>query len=212
MNTLLPFPDFNKSAECLDDTRLNKQRSDVIQILKAIAANPNPAEDEKEHPSIKMWRGNEPTLIKYGMAVCLEWASRGNTDATLRKIMGYKSTFEESSQEPPEWIGDEALHDAHKAHLLRLKPTHYRQFWPDMSDEAHMVWPRSPQKNFKTAEQRERDARYKKAVKAKEALEKAQRLYEEACEASGLNPETFEFVDGAEVVEIGVPDPDLIDL
>lgn len=207
---MLPLPDLAASAECLDDARLNKTRSDIVQILKGCAQEP-PA-DGKEHPSIKMWRGNENFLIDYGFVICLEWQSRGNTDATLRKIMGYKSTFSESSTEPPEWWGDPKVHDSHKAHLLRLKPTHYRRFWPDMSDEAPLIFPRSPRKSQLTAEQKEADRLHRKAVKAKDTLEKAQAAYIEACEAAGIDPETFEHRDGAEVVEIGVPDPDLIDL
>lgn len=210
MNTHLPYADLAGSAECLDDDRLNKQRADIVQILKSLS-EPIP-EDGKEHPAIKMWRGNEPFLIQYGMVVCMEWAARGNTDATMKKIRAYQSTFEESSKEPPEWWGTDAFHDAHKANLLRLKPTHYRQFWPEMSDEAPMVWPRSPHRGNSSAEERERSRLHRAAEKARDNLEKMTKKYMEACEAAGINPETFEYDDGAEVVEIGVPDPDVIDL
>lgn len=210
MNTLLPLPNFALSAESLEDGHLAKQRSDVVQILKACAEPP--PEDGREHASIKMWRGNEPALIKYGMAVCFEYASRGQVDATLKKILAFKSIFEEASELMPEWFGDEAFHDSHKAHLLRLRPTHYRQYWPDLSDDLPLIWPRSPKKNAPSPEQREADRLYKKAVKAKNTLERAQVNYQEICEAAGIDPETFEYLDGAEVVEIGVPDPDVIDL
>jgi len=36
MQTFLPFPDFKKSASCLDYKRLGKQRVEGLQILNAI--------------------------------------------------------------------------------------------------------------------------------------------------------------------------------
>lgn len=40
MQTFLPYPDFNKSAQCLDDKRLGKQRAECLQILKVLTAKP----------------------------------------------------------------------------------------------------------------------------------------------------------------------------
>ena len=36
MQTFLPYPDFKKSASCLDYKRLGKQRVEGLQILNAI--------------------------------------------------------------------------------------------------------------------------------------------------------------------------------
>ena len=36
MQTFLPYPDFAKSAMCLDNKRLGKQRIECLQILKAL--------------------------------------------------------------------------------------------------------------------------------------------------------------------------------
>ena len=36
MQTFLPYASFIKSAQCLDDKRLGKQRVECLQILKAI--------------------------------------------------------------------------------------------------------------------------------------------------------------------------------
>lgn len=213
MNTLVPLSDVNACAEVLEERHLNRLRSDIVQVLKGCCEPaPEPGSEVKEHPAIKMWRGNEPFLIKFGTAVCIEWQSRGNSDATLKKILGFKSDFEESSREQPEWWGNEEVHDSHKSYLLRLKPSHYRRFWPELSDELPMIWPRSPQRSRKSAEQREGDRLYRKAVKAKQRLEGALKEYDEACEAAGLDAQTFEFKDDSEVVTIGVPDPDVIDL
>lgn len=188
MNTLLPYADFPKSAECLDDKRLSKQRADVINILKALS-EPPPA-DGVEHPVIKMWRGNEHTLVKYGMAVCIEWAGRGNTDNTLRKIMAYKSDFEPSDD--PEWLGDENVHVAHQSFLLRSQPSFYRRFWPDLPDDMAMVWPRSPEKQRASQEDKMKEKLVKRAHKMKERAEAAVEDAHDAAIKAGLDPETLE--------------------
>jgi hypothetical protein len=36
VQTFLPYPDFERTAEVLDDRRLGKQRVEVLQILNAI--------------------------------------------------------------------------------------------------------------------------------------------------------------------------------
>lgn len=36
MQTFLPYPDFKMSAECLDNKRLGKQRSECLIVLRSI--------------------------------------------------------------------------------------------------------------------------------------------------------------------------------
>ena len=52
MQTFLPYKSFVKSAQCLDNKRLGKQRVEAMQILKSIYI-----EDYgwKNHPATKMW-------------------------------------------------------------------------------------------------------------------------------------------------------------
>lgn len=173
MQTYLPLPDCAASAAILDDRRLNKQRSDIMQLLKKLA---EPASDE-DHPLVKMWRGNELFLIdKYAPAIMFEWMSRENNDNTLIKVMEFRKDYpvdEGHTDDPPEWFGDPVLHDAHKSYLLRLEPSKYRQHWPDVSDELPMVWPRSPAKQRANRPKRE----------AQRLLNKAKRAYEKALES-----------------------------
>ena len=56
MQTFLPYADFNKSAEVLDNRRLNKQILEGYQILKVLG-NPDPRAGWRNHPAVKMWRG-----------------------------------------------------------------------------------------------------------------------------------------------------------
>lgn len=189
MNTYLPYADFDKTAETLDDKRLNKQRSDVMTILKALS-EPAP-EDGDEHSSVKMWRGNEMALIRYGMAICLEWKIRGNADQTLPKIMEHRSQFEEHTDDP-EWLGDEAFHESHQSHLLRLQPTYYRQHFDRTADDIALIWPRSPEKAKATREEKTQAKAVTKAIKSKDKAERTARDAMQAAFAAGLNPVTLE--------------------
>ena len=88
MQTFLPYEDFAQAAKCLDSKRLGKQRVEALQILNALL-KPD-AKGWKNHPAVKMWRGNERTLIEYGVAICDEWTRRGHRDTVrglgLRRI------------------------------------------------------------------------------------------------------------------------------
>lgn len=198
MITYLPFPDLIKSAEALDDRRLNKVRSDIVSILKACTEPP--PEDGKEHTAIKMWRGNEEFLIRYGMVVCSEWASRGNADNTLAKIMKFKSDFTGETV-PPEWWEDEAFHKSHQSQLLRLQPSHYGEMFPETPDDLPIVWPRSPAKTRQTKEEKDQQKAVQKARRLKERAENAIQDARDAAIAARLDPDTLDPIDDIEVDE-----------
>jgi hypothetical protein len=204
MNIYMPFPDLTKSAECLDDRRLDKVRSDISAVLRACAESA-PA-DGKEHSAVKMWRGNERFLINYGIAVCSEWMSRGNADITLGKMIKMKADFPPDSDQPPEWFGTDELHKSHQSMLLRLQPSHYKEYFGDTPDDIQMFWPRSPQKM--RASKNEKD-QAKKIQRARRLKEKAENCIEDAREAAidaGLDPDTLEPLADVEV------DPELANL
>lgn len=71
-----------KSAKCLDDKRLGKQRVEAWQILKG---------DFQNHPASKMWRGCQAALITYIDAITSEWVSRGFDDNVWAKVIEYCS-------------------------------------------------------------------------------------------------------------------------
>lgn len=210
MNTYIPFPDFHKSAEVLDDRRLNRQRSDISSLLKSLTSEP----DEDDHPLVKMWRGHERFLIRYGMAICFEWQSRGNADQTLEKIIEYNNVFGPETDDVPEWWGREHLHLSHQSHLLRSQPSHYRDKFPDVRDDIPMIWPRSPERSRKTKERRERDRLIKKAYAAREKAHAADIAARDAAIAAGLDPDTMEAIPDSElqVENIRTPDDDLLEL
>lgn len=205
MNTYVPLPDLNENASVLDDKRLNKQRADILAILTRCFEEP--AEDE--HPSITMWRGNEGFLINYGIAICIEYQARGNIDNTLKKIIAFKSQTRDT--EPPEWWGGN-IHSAHRSYLLRALPSHYKVHFPHDSDDMPMVWPRSPEKQRKSPDQKDHTKLVLRAQRMKDKYELAKKQAIEACNVAGLDFETLQPLEGGEFVEIKTPDADLLEL
>lgn len=129
MITLLPYSDYNKTAQVLDDKHLSNQRKQVLDILTKV----NPI-----HPATKMWNGYAGQLVKYGVAICFEWRRRGNKDTFLEKI---EEHYDWDLKEPP-WLGDERVHASHRANLIRKDPLHYliKLKWKD-DPKTPFYWP-----------------------------------------------------------------------
>ena len=143
MNTFLPYQDFAKSAACLDRDRLGKQRVEVLQLLNALALPKGAKGGWINHPCVRMWKGYQPALISYGMAICNEWKSRSYQDTVLPKIEAFKEIkFRvEAPEELPPWIGREDFHSAHRSNLLRKDEMWYRAFGWIESTELPYIWP-----------------------------------------------------------------------
>lgn len=134
MQTFLPYPDFKKSAEVLDNRRLGKQRVETYQILRTLLGI---SQGWKNHPAVKMWRGCERALAEYGMAMCTEWIRRGCNDTCLEKIAALTPM---RAFTYPVWFGDDAFHASHRSNLMR-KSEHYHKFgWTEPHDLPY-VWP-----------------------------------------------------------------------
>ncbi len=41
-----------------------------------------PAE-ERHHPVVRMWRGHEEALVRYGLDVCAVWTANGRADTVV---------------------------------------------------------------------------------------------------------------------------------
>lgn len=121
MQTFLPYPSFTESAHSLCRLRLGKQRVEVLQILKAINGE---SKGWTNHPAVRMWRGHENALVRYGETVCMEWKRRGYKDTCLKKIQSYYDDTQ--SDDLPEWIDD--ICSSHRSALLAKNPEHYKQF------------------------------------------------------------------------------------
>lgn len=119
MQTFLPYPNFNESAQVLDRQRLGKQRVEVLQILQAIKFGeyrykilsglnshiwkPCPKEYLTDppfhslvqktpwynHPAVVQWRNFIESLCIYGLAICNEWIKRGYQDNLANRIISF---------------------------------------------------------------------------------------------------------------------------
>lgn len=146
MQTFLPYADFVATARVLDDLRLGKQRVEVLQILRALL---RPVYGWKHHPAVLMWKGFEPALACYGMAICEEWCRRGRADTCESKIveelrdgLGQSVDVVELCRAPalPPWLGDERVHESHRANLLRKDPEWYGAHFSG-DPEMPYFWP-----------------------------------------------------------------------
>ena len=143
MQTFLPYPSIDKSAECLDYKRLGKQRVEAWQIYCALT---NSDYGWQNHPAVKMWRGYEYLLIEYGMMMSHEWFLRGYNGTIMEQrfdteFAKFKNDYGFKLPEKPFWWGDDAFHASHRSNLLRKNPEYYSQFGWTEPDNLPYVWP-----------------------------------------------------------------------
>ena len=148
MQTFLPYPDFERSARSLDDRRLGKQRVECIQVLRGLI---RPGYGWRHHPAVKMWKGCEEALARYGLTCCEVWTGRGFADTCAATIAAdvrdhgitrVRSEAELAADGSlPSWLGDESFHRGHRSALVRKDPEHYRPLFPDVPDDLEYIWP-----------------------------------------------------------------------
>ena len=109
LNTFLPYPEFERSVECLDNRRLGKQRVEAWQILRVVQASPVPVTGTAwaNSPAVRMWRGFPDALAVYYNACLDEWGRRGFKNVLLQPL-----ELQSLPAAMPPWLGE------------RLPPTH----------------------------------------------------------------------------------------
>jgi len=136
VNTFLPYPDFRKSAECLDWLRCGKQRVEAFQILKIVSGERTTG-GFVNHPAVKIWRGYPDALRLYMKIFIEEWVKRGYNNNMIIPII-------EKEQEKdiimPPWLGDERFHASHRSNLLRKDPVYYGKFGWTEPDNLPYLW------------------------------------------------------------------------
>ncbi|WP_249997700.1 MSMEG_6728 family protein [Actinoplanes sp. M2I2] len=147
MQTFLPYADFLASARALDQKRLGKQRVETVQVLRGLIT---PGYGWRHHPAVKMWRGYEEGLIRYGLDVAGVWTATGRADTTVATLLAdwgqgteirTREALAEAGELPP-WLGEAEVHRSHQSALLRKDPDFYRPlFGPDVPDDLPYVWP-----------------------------------------------------------------------
>lgn len=135
MQTFLPYSDFQKCAECLDDKRLYKQIVECKQILNVLNDYDN-AKGWKHHPAVLMWQGFEKALRCYQLVMLNEWLTRRwDVELDDEDYKVYKKHL-------PDWLGDERLHKSHRAMLYYKDNEHYNLFVYDYSTSVTMDNPK----------------------------------------------------------------------
>ncbi len=145
MQTFLPYPDFTRSARVLDARRLGKQRVEALQVCNALHRETG---GWIHHPVVRMWRGYEPALVAYGLAVTRAWRALGHRDTVEAQLLAHLHGAPERSQRAlraagllPPWLGDRALHRSHRAALVRKDPALYGPLFGDVDAGLPYVWP-----------------------------------------------------------------------
>jgi hypothetical protein len=139
MQTFVPYPNIQKTALCLDDKRLGKQRVECFQILNTLHKRAYTPSDVyfswKNHPAVLMWEGYEGFLNVYSIAMCEEWKKRGFKDSISEKFQA-PITYEK-----PWWWGEKELHLSHQSKLLSKKYDHYTNFFSEVTPNLEYIWP-----------------------------------------------------------------------
>lgn len=148
MQTFLPYADFERSAQALDQKRLGKQRVEVIQVVRGLT---RPGYGWRHHPAVLMWKGHEEALGRYGLTICEVWTERGFRDtcaativADLREagVTALRSQADLAAAGAlPAWLGDEEFHRSHRSALVRKDPAFYAPLFPGVPDDLPYVWP-----------------------------------------------------------------------
>ena len=139
--TFLPYPNFKKSIECLDNTRCGKQRLEAYQMINAIMKKRNDPEAKVawfNHPACQMWVGYENALIEYYNTCLKVWEERGKKNSM--KPFDY---IDDCKVKMPWWVGWYEFHESHKASLLRKHPYYYSKIFTvhDYFQNRGYVWP-----------------------------------------------------------------------
>jgi hypothetical protein len=107
MQTFLPYPHFLKSAEALDKVRLNKQITEVKQILQALRGD---TKAYRNHPATLMWRDYTDSLCLYGKACYQVWGKP-------HKAYEYIEEAYKGYPRDPWWLGISEIHQTHQSRL-----------------------------------------------------------------------------------------------
>jgi hypothetical protein len=137
MQTFLPIPSFQSSAEVLDNKRLGKQRVEAWQILQALRGQ---TKGWVNHPATVMWRGHEQSLILYGLVISTEWRKRGFQDVMADR---FQAELIDPNFQLPWWFGLPDFHLSHRSNLIRKDAEYYRkQFDFEITpDDLPYLWP-----------------------------------------------------------------------
>jgi hypothetical protein len=137
MQTFLPYKDFRKSLESLDNKRLGKQRVEAYQIISAITGRTRkdgkPYKGWLNHPCSVMWKDYVNALKQYYNDSIDVWVSRGFKNTMVHEHIEGEFVL-------PHWLGTEEFHSSHRANLLRKDSEYYSKHgWTEDPNDPY-VW------------------------------------------------------------------------
>lgn len=138
MQTFLPFDTFEASAFCLDRQRLGKQRVEAWMLLEILFGKKS---GWAKHPAVKMWRGYELALARYGLVCCATWTARGYKDNMQVRFHDAIKRIKDPWFNDPHWLGDLDFHRSHQANLVRKNPAYYEPIFPGIEPQKGYIWP-----------------------------------------------------------------------
>lgn len=142
MQTFAPYGDPHAVARVLDRGRLGKQRVECLQILNTLVGN---TKGWSDHPAVRMWRGYEFALVRYGMAMCSAWTAKGYADTCkgkmLERVKHIGGELAVMTQPYPDWLDDPRVHESHRSNLIRKDPAYYGKMWPLVVPTLPYYWP-----------------------------------------------------------------------
>lgn len=148
MQTFVPYANFHRTAQVLDDKRLGKQRVETIQIVRALTTI---GYGWAHHPATLMWKGYEEALGRYGLTCCEVWVERGFRDtcaATISADLAVAGVGAIRTQSDlagadalPPWLGDQAVLLSHQSALVRKDPGFYQAQFPGVPADLPYIWP-----------------------------------------------------------------------
>jgi hypothetical protein len=131
MNVFLPYPDFQKSAQCLDPQRLGNQLNECRVIISSLEKR---HVGWTHHPAVVMFDGFTDALKAFSNEVVDEINRR-----TGRRFFP-KFSLPESFRLPP-WVGHPDFHSVMRGNLLRKNfPWYSRYQWTDPTALGYL-WP-----------------------------------------------------------------------
>jgi hypothetical protein len=151
MQTFLPYPSFQQTAECLDMHRLNNQINEALIILRTLTGwySERGKKGWPNHPAVKMWKGYEVALAEYAMYCLTEYCNRQRRLLDLNRandILNISNGLPDEywdniHDKQPSWLGLSEFHASHRAALLSKNPEWYGQFGWTEQPEIDYIWP-----------------------------------------------------------------------
>jgi hypothetical protein len=151
MQTFMPYAEYFKCAQVLDNKRLGKQRVEALQIFQILKKryawyqtnNPSHILNEKgnligflNHPAVLMWEGHSISLMHYIGSMVYEWKRRG-----FENTIEIPEPFKNKEFQRPIWSLSLDFQIAHRSNLIRKFPEHYCKVWPGLRYDIEYIWP-----------------------------------------------------------------------